>query len=340
MQFIDELAAGVVLIRPALQSPEYEAGASGWAVKVDGSAEFNDVTIRGGTVVSGTALYYDGTPAAGNLFLSIAAAAGTDEYGNAYGPGLTVGPPGARQVQLVQNATGGYISMRQGDPDEGVSGFVASQGLSSGATRRLLTQVGSPRLTGGGAMAVQVISGSLDGTVPPQMALVTDDGVTTDTVLRADRRWVQVAPDTPSALPVLSIEAPDAHPGRLIEVAADGVGRFAIEADGTTAIGGDTTIDGDTAIAGAVTAGNIQSGSFQITPTVANEWTNNVAVNFPTPFATTPVVVLCCTGMGPGSGTTTELEWCLTGTTSTGFNARIRRGNLTQTTLSWIALST
>lgn len=47
MQFVDELAAGVVLIRPALQSPDYVAGAAGWAVKVDGSAEFNNITIRG-----------------------------------------------------------------------------------------------------------------------------------------------------------------------------------------------------------------------------------------------------------------------------------------------------
>jgi hypothetical protein len=340
VQFQDELAGGVVLVRPALQSPDYVAGASGWAVKVDGSAEFNDITIRGGTVVSGTALYYDGAPAAGSLFVAIAAAAGADEYGNAYGAGLTVGPPAARQVQLVQDATGGYVSLRHNDPDEEATGFVSTQGLSSGATRRLLTQVVSPRQTGGGAMAVQMISSSLDGTVPAQFAVVTDDGGVPDAVLRADRRWIQIAPETPSELPVLLIEAPDGHPGRLIEVASDGVGRFAIEADGTTAIGGDTTINGDTAIAGAVTAANIQSGTFQITPTVANEWTANVAVNFPTPFATTPVVVLCCTGMGPGTGTTTELEWCLTGTTTGGFNARIRRGNLTQTTLSWLAVST
>jgi hypothetical protein len=61
---------------------------SGWAVKIDGSAEFNDVTIRGGTVVSGIALYYDGTPGPGTLIMSIAAEAGTDEYGNAYPAGL------------------------------------------------------------------------------------------------------------------------------------------------------------------------------------------------------------------------------------------------------------
>lgn len=90
MQFQDELAAGTVLVRPALQSPDYQPGTSGWAVMIDGSAEFNNITIRGGTTVGGQSLYYNGTPAAGNLILSIAAQAGADEFGNAYQDGLTV----------------------------------------------------------------------------------------------------------------------------------------------------------------------------------------------------------------------------------------------------------
>lgn len=83
-------AGGSTLLRPAIQSPNYVAGSAGWAVKRDGSAEFNNIVIRGGTVESGTALYYDGTPAAGNLIMSIAASAGVDEFGNAYAAGLTL----------------------------------------------------------------------------------------------------------------------------------------------------------------------------------------------------------------------------------------------------------
>ncbi|MFE4727856.1 hypothetical protein, partial [Microbacterium sp. NPDC056736] len=47
MQFQDELAGGIVLIRPALQSPDFQPGTSGWCVRIDGSAEFNDITVRG-----------------------------------------------------------------------------------------------------------------------------------------------------------------------------------------------------------------------------------------------------------------------------------------------------
>lgn len=90
IEFENPLTAGTVLVREQIQSQNYDPGVAGWVVKANGDAEFNDVVIRGGTVVSGVALYYDGTPAAGNLVMSIAAAAGTDAYGNDYARGVTV----------------------------------------------------------------------------------------------------------------------------------------------------------------------------------------------------------------------------------------------------------
>lgn len=104
MQFQDELAGGVVLVRPALQSPNYSAGSAGWAVKVDGSAEFNNVTIRGATVAGGNALYYNGTPAAGNLIVSISGAAGSDTFGNAYVKGI--GAYGAAGQIVAKDSAG------------------------------------------------------------------------------------------------------------------------------------------------------------------------------------------------------------------------------------------
>lgn len=70
MQFQDELAAGIILIRPALQSPDYVTGESGWAVKIDGTAEFSDLTIRSSdgsdstvTIANGQVVIQDGTDA-------------------------------------------------------------------------------------------------------------------------------------------------------------------------------------------------------------------------------------------------------------------------------------
>lgn len=88
MTFRSSILAGVNLVRAAIRSPNYVAGADGWTINQDGSAEFNNITIRGGTTVGGTSLYYAGTPAAGNLRYSISDTAGVDAFGNSYGIGV------------------------------------------------------------------------------------------------------------------------------------------------------------------------------------------------------------------------------------------------------------
>lgn len=102
IEFQQPLTAGTVLIRELIESQNFVPGSTGWGIYQDGSAEFNDVVIRGGTVVSGTALYYDGAPALGNLIMSISAAAGIDSFGNAYLQGATsYGPDGS--INLLEN---------------------------------------------------------------------------------------------------------------------------------------------------------------------------------------------------------------------------------------------
>lgn len=91
----DPTEVGGVLARDALQSTNYAAGTSGWTVNADGSAEFNNVTIRAGSVTSVLQLIYNPAPGAGNLIQSVSAGGGTDAYGNVYLPGdveyITVG---------------------------------------------------------------------------------------------------------------------------------------------------------------------------------------------------------------------------------------------------------
>lgn len=149
MQFQDDLAAGIVLVRPALRSPNYQPGSAGWSVNLDGSsefndvvvrgtiassnfvsgsagwqllntghAEFNDVTIRGGTTLGGSAYYYNGTPGAGNLIMSVSSAAGTDPYGNAVVAGL--GVYGTTDRVTVKSTTGATAVLRA-DAPSGIS---------------------------------------------------------------------------------------------------------------------------------------------------------------------------------------------------------------------------
>jgi hypothetical protein len=126
VDFQDELAGGTILVRPALQSPNYVAGSAGWAIKVDGSAEFNNVTIRGATVAGGQALYYNGAPAAGNLIVSISGAAGADTFGNAYVKGI--GAYGAAGQIIAKDAAGDTATLAGTIPTSGT--LAAMPGLA------------------------------------------------------------------------------------------------------------------------------------------------------------------------------------------------------------------
>lgn len=124
-----------ILRRPAIQSPNYAAGSAGWTVNADGSAEFNNLTIRGtfnGTdfvINTSGAFFYSGTPAAGNLIASIAITAGTDSFGNHYADGqasydLVDG--------LATSVTGGLVQFYTGSLAAGWTASGSVQGDAGG----------------------------------------------------------------------------------------------------------------------------------------------------------------------------------------------------------------
>jgi hypothetical protein len=91
------VVGGTVLRRYAIESPNYAAGSAGWIIKQDGSAEFNNVTVRG-TVTAGhfigtgegqEFIIYSGTPAANNVVASVVTAQATDASGNVILAGST-----------------------------------------------------------------------------------------------------------------------------------------------------------------------------------------------------------------------------------------------------------
>ena len=89
MGFENPVVGGTALRIPAIQSPNFASGSTGWIIRNDGTAELNNVVIRGSTTTQGLILMYNGTPAAGNLIASIAPSAGTDDFNNAYLAGIT-----------------------------------------------------------------------------------------------------------------------------------------------------------------------------------------------------------------------------------------------------------
>ena len=83
----DPVVGGVALRIPAIQSPNFVSGVSGWQINQNGTAQFNQLTLIVQT--SGAAvLIYAGAAGPGTLIGAWANAAGTDAFGNAYPAGL------------------------------------------------------------------------------------------------------------------------------------------------------------------------------------------------------------------------------------------------------------
>jgi hypothetical protein len=137
------IVGGTVLRIPAIQSPNYVAGVSGWIIEIDGSAEFNNLTIRGqfvGTnfvINTQGAFFYSGVPANGNLIASIAGTAGTDAHSNAYSAGVEVFFPSA-PLQITMNPSTGRLEFF-GEAAQASAGSAAYIGYQSpGNTSQML----------------------------------------------------------------------------------------------------------------------------------------------------------------------------------------------------------
>lgn len=100
------------LIRAAIHSPNFITGVSGWTINKDGSAEFNNLTLRGtfqGTnwVINSSGLFmYDPTETLGNLVVSITANAVTGPLGESVLAGITIGKAANAQVNIKATAAG------------------------------------------------------------------------------------------------------------------------------------------------------------------------------------------------------------------------------------------
>lgn len=139
------IGGGGSLVYPSIHSPGFETGVTGWSIDKNGDAEFNDVTIRGtffgvDFIFSADGLFvYGGTPALGNLAISVAAAATTaDSFGNAVqGGGLKAYGTAGQSAFLglfaglanLRLGTGASFEKTAANLATGVSGAGAAQQL-------------------------------------------------------------------------------------------------------------------------------------------------------------------------------------------------------------------
>jgi hypothetical protein len=116
MMPLDPIVGGTALRIPAIQSPNFVTGVSGWIIRQNGSAEFHNILLTGGSLVVASAgqgvFVYSGSPGLGNPPVFSATSGTTDPYDNTViptlqiqgGGALTVGAAGGPQVQLLSNA--------------------------------------------------------------------------------------------------------------------------------------------------------------------------------------------------------------------------------------------
>lgn len=111
------VGGGGALEYPSVHSPDYVPGVTGWYIGKDGSAEFNNLDIRGTfhgndfEINTSGAFFYSGAAGPGTLLVSIAAVAGYDPYGNYYRQGFSCFNPGtSEEVNINDGFTSLYDS--------------------------------------------------------------------------------------------------------------------------------------------------------------------------------------------------------------------------------------
>lgn len=177
--FQSNVVAGTVLIRSAIQSPNYVAGVSGWTVNQDGSVEFNNAVIRGsiiaggkvrldsgGIKVDGTIYQYDINFTGGFLARRI-----PDDGGYAQ-----------MNMLIADGLVGGGVFFNPTDPTPNghtysSAGAVYSGTAPVGAVDAGYTVVSSPTLTGKTTATMFMYGENSDSTVGPRFSMNGDVAV-------------------------------------------------------------------------------------------------------------------------------------------------------------------
>lgn len=170
-------AAFGALSIPAVFSPNFVHLISGWTINEDGSAEFNNLTIRGtffGTdfIINSSGFYfYAAAPALGNLVISITNAGGTDLFGNVVpAAGFFMYQNGGNALLgLIFNTVVGSQPLLALFPDSsfgfaGHSPFIVSQASNKGLASEFLALAMGPGGSVTSPVMLQLLGLSPDGT--------------------------------------------------------------------------------------------------------------------------------------------------------------------------------
>lgn len=135
------------LIRAAIQSPDYVVNVSGWTINRDGSAEFNDITIRGGAIVGGS---------------------------------ITIGPAGMPQVVIDSTPFAGFISFPTNASFEDMVAMIRAQANEADPTVGLSLLLQSATTDTSSDQATIVLSSESQDTLTPASIAMAVPGANLD----------------------------------------------------------------------------------------------------------------------------------------------------------------
>lgn len=296
MPFSNPIVGGTTLIRPSIHSPDYVAGVSGWTINKDGTAEFNDVTVRGDLSsnnyvpgVSGWHLDQDGDAEFNSIQIR---SDGTQTP-------IEVGDDDSPQVVILTNSGLGIIALPTNRPLENLTGGLISGTLNLGLPSEAQTlQIFGPTSDGAGDRAsIFLSSQNNDGSSNANVAIQAGTGD-----IRFDEDLLAIT--TPVALDsTLSVD-----------------GSITALAD-VTVMG--NLLDTNTGIKYRPTQVGTGTANFAAVTQV------DVAISFPVPFLVPPVVV-CSRQNSPANSAKIMVN--ATGITSSGFTMRFNTGDGTAVT--------
>lgn len=202
MGFQNPVVGGTALRIPAIQSPDFQSGASGWIIRIDGSAEFNSVIIRG----------------------SSGAVA------------ITIGPASGPQVVIDSTASGGYIEFPTHAPGETTTARVSGTVVNSGtAAETLALTHRGPADNSTDRIDIIQRSDFFDGSSEAQFRLDLNG---TSSLLIVDKtnglqsnRQVLVTTSSASVRP-LELDAPSGQTAELIRVRTGATEALTMDKDG------------------------------------------------------------------------------------------------------------
>lgn len=212
------------LVRPAIKSPNFLTGVSGWSIKKDGSAEFNNVVIRGTT-------------------------------GNA----VEIGPSTGSQVIIRTSGGAGVIEFPTHSPSEATTGRIISSRINPGAANEnIVLQFRGPAVDGAtDFVTLGLFSQNDDGTSEASMTLQHS---VSGTLLFANEERLSFSPTTTTAgSRYFRINAPSgaSASAELIEAQVNGSDRFNVRTTGSTTI---TQVGNDAAVPLQIVAESTQTG--------------------------------------------------------------------------------